>query len=189
MKWDHRVRFRVEHKAAKSLSAPCRVFLTVSLILVSIGVPLGGYGSAEPTAQHWIEQLVRTGQYNLSQSEDEGLYFCSVGEGKVIEVQFERGFVTIIFDSAPPRFFKHTEISKELLRKLTSVRANQLLTVLCVHSFFRDDWQARYDEHRAVNDKLLNIIVVGKKLIPERTNPETSSTHRDPNLAAKKEEL
>jgi hypothetical protein len=157
---------------AKSVSAACRVFLTVSLILVSIGVPFGGHGLAEPTAQHWIEQLVRTGQYNLSQSEDEGLYFCSIREGKVIEVQFERGFVTIIFDAAPPRFFKQTEISEELLRKLTSVRANQLLNVLCVHSFYRDDWQARYDEDLAVNHKLLDIIVITKDHVrlarPER---------------------
>jgi hypothetical protein len=82
--------------------------------------------------------------------------------GKVIEVEFERGFVTLVFDSEPPRFFKQTEIPEELLRKLTSVTANQFLNVLCVHSFYRDDWQARYDEDLAVTHKLLDIIVMTK---------------------------
>jgi hypothetical protein len=30
--------------------------------------------------------------------------------------------------------------------------------LLCVHSFYRDDWQARNDEDRAVNHKLLDIV-------------------------------
>ena len=148
--------------AAKLARAPRRIFLMVSLMLLNIAVPFGGHGSAEPTAQHWVEQHLRTGQYKLSQSENDGLYFCSVREEKVIEVEFKRGFVTIIFDSAAPRFFKQTEISEELLRRLTSVSANQLLNVLCVHSFYRDDWQARYDEDLAVNHRLLDIIVISK---------------------------
>lgn len=146
----------------KLVRAPRRIFTTFSLILVTSTVSLGGYGLAEPTGQHWIEQQLRTGQYELSQSEEEGLYFCSVRGGEVIEVEFERGFVTIVFASAAPRFFKQTEVSKGLLGRLATVRANQLLNVLCVHSFYRDDWQARYDENLSVNHKLLDIIVVGQ---------------------------
>jgi hypothetical protein len=148
--------------ATKLVTAPCRIFSAVSLILLSVAVPLGGYGSAEPRGEHWIEQQLRTGQYDLSQSEEDGLYSCSVREGKVIEIEFERGFVTVIFDDAAPRFFKQTEISGTVLRKLTSVRKNQLLKVLCVHSFYRDDWQARYDENLSVNHKLLDIFVLGQ---------------------------
>jgi hypothetical protein len=62
--------------------------------------------------EHWIEEQLRTGQYDLSQSEEEGLYSCSVREGKIIEVEFERDFVTVIFDDAAPRF----------LNKLRSLR-------------------------------------------------------------------
>ena len=148
--------------ATKLVTAFYGIFSAVSLILLSIAVTFGGYGSAEPRGEHWIERQLRTGHYKLSQSEKEGLYYCSVQEGKVIEVEFERGFVTLVFDSEPPRFFKQTEIPEELLRKLTSVTANQFLNVLCVHSFYRDDWQARYDEDLAVTHKLLDIIVMTK---------------------------
>ncbi|MDT9627926.1 hypothetical protein RTF48_25155, partial [Escherichia coli] len=55
---------------------------------------------------------LQNGHYNLSRSEEEGLYFCSVREEKAIEVEFERWFITIICDSAAPRF----------LNKLRSLR-------------------------------------------------------------------
>jgi hypothetical protein len=105
----------------------------------------------------WIEHQLRNGKYELSLSEQEGLYFCSVDSQRVVEVQFERHFVTIIFDPGAPLFFRQAELPSDLLHKLGSMRSIGFYGVLCVHSFFRDDWQKRYDEHGQVTHRLLDI--------------------------------
>lgn len=117
-----------------------------SLLLVHTPAAAEDRTTAELKSEHWIDRQVRKGKYKLSASEEEGLYFCSVRNGKVLEVELERGFVTVIFHSDAPRFFRQSEISQEMLVKLASVTTNQTLDLLCVHSFYRDDWQARYDK-------------------------------------------
>jgi hypothetical protein len=152
-----------EHCARKLAVGTLSWLLTIiSSSLVNSTAPAYVQASSEARSEHWIQQQLQNGQYKLSQSENEGLYFCSIRGGRVIDVEFERGFVTVIFDDAAPLFFQQAEISEELLRKLTSVKTNRFLTVLCVHSFYRDDWQTRYDENLSVNHKLLDIIVLGQ---------------------------
>lgn len=132
-----------------------------SLALLHMPVAAANPNATEANAEHWVDRQLGKGNYHLSQSERDGLYSCSVRGGKVLEVEFERGFVTIIFQSAAPRFFKKSELSPALLAKLKSVQANESLDLLCMHSFYRDDWQARYDEDRTVNHKLLDIVRPG----------------------------
>jgi hypothetical protein len=139
----------------------------IAWLLTINSLVLGGPSAAaedriptKPVAEHWIDRQVRKGNYKLSLSEAEGLYACSVREGKVLEVELEPGFVTVIFHSDPPRFFRQSELSREMLAKLSSVNENQTVDLLCVHSFYRDDWQARYDEDRTINHKLLDIVGV-----------------------------
>ena len=117
--------------------------------------------SIKPVSEHWIDRQVRKGNYKLSLSEAEGLYSCSVRDGKVLEVEVEREFVTVIFHSDAPRFFRRSELSQEMLAKLSSVKVNQAVDLMCVHSFYRDDWQARYDEDRTVNHKFVDLVRVG----------------------------
>jgi hypothetical protein len=131
-----------------------------ALLEVTFGIadePLG-----EARSEHWVEHELRQGKHKLSPSEREGVYRCSLSREKVIEVQFDRGFVSLIFDSAAPVFFKESEISSELLQKLRSLQIAEFCAVLCVHSSFRDDWQTRYDSGEKVNHQLLDIIVAGK---------------------------
>jgi hypothetical protein len=67
-----------------------------------------------------------------------------------------------------PRFFLQKEISPDLLIKLQAIALDQFYNVLCVHSFFRDDWQNRYDEDHTVSDRLLNIKKQDKELVDVR---------------------
>ena len=71
--------------------------------------------------------------------------------------QFENGYVLIIFEHAAPRFFLEKEIAPDLLGKLRAIEIEQFYSVLCIHSFFRDDWQERYDAEHTVSNRLLNI--------------------------------
>jgi hypothetical protein len=64
----------------------------------------------------WIEHQLRNENYELSSSEQEGLYFCSVDSQRVVEVQFERRFVTIIFDPGAPLFFRQIFPQQNRLR-------------------------------------------------------------------------
>jgi hypothetical protein len=117
-------------------------------------------GLSEAQAQeirHWITRELDAGDYKLSSYEQNGVYYCSMGEEKIIDTQFENGYVLIIFEHAAPRFFLEKEISPHLLTKLRAIELGQFYSILCIHSFFRDDWQERYDEEHTVNDKLLNI--------------------------------
>jgi hypothetical protein len=122
---------------------------------------VAGIALGEVQAQqrhHWITKELGAGRYKLSTYEENGVYYCSVGDGKIIDMQFENGYVLIIFERDAPRFFLETELSPDLVRKLRAVELGQFYSLLCVHSFFRDDWQARYDADHTVNDRLLNII-------------------------------
>jgi len=85
--------------------------------VISVAIPFGGCARGEPTVLQCIGQQGRTRQSNLPQSEQEDLRFYSVREGKLIDVEFARGFVTIIFDSALPGFSKQTEIAEDPLTK------------------------------------------------------------------------
>jgi len=112
---------------------------------------------AQQTHQ-WITKELDAGHYKLSSYEENGLYYCSVREQKIIDTQFENGYVLLIFEHEAPRFFREKEVPLPLLSKLRAVEPGQFYSVLCVHSFFRDDWQERYDAEHTVNDRLLNIM-------------------------------
>jgi hypothetical protein len=108
-------------------------------------------------APQWISKDLDAGRYKLSAYEENGVYYCSVGDARIIDMRFENGYAQIMFEHDPPRFFQDKEISPNLLKKLRTVGIGQFYNLLCVHSFFRDDWQARYDTEHTVNDRLLNI--------------------------------
>jgi hypothetical protein len=105
----------------------------------------------------WITGELANGSYTLSEYEENGLYYCSSAEQKIVDTKFENGYALIIFEHAAPRFFLQKEIAPDLLKKLQAIELDQFYNVLCVHSFFRDDWQSRYDEDHTVSDRLLNI--------------------------------
>jgi hypothetical protein len=108
-------------------------------------------------APQWITKDLDAGRYKLSAYEENGVYYCSVRDARIIDMRFENGYAQIIFEHDAPHFFQDKEISPNLLKKLRTVEIGQSYNLLCVHSFFRDDWQARYDAEHTVNDRLLNI--------------------------------
>ncbi|MBM4260935.1 MAG: hypothetical protein FJ145_05760 [Deltaproteobacteria bacterium] len=59
---------------------------------------------AVSAGEHWTDPHLKAGRYNLSLAEEQGVYSCSVRDGKVVDVEFSRGYVTVIFDAAAPRF-------------------------------------------------------------------------------------
>ena len=137
-----------------------RSSFTSFLLILALGSS-GGMAEAQqdsyPDFSQWITRELETRNYRLSLYERDGLRYCSVGDQKIIETQFENGYVLIILERGAPVFFLEKEISPDLLRKLRAVELGQFYSVLCVHSFFRDDWQERYDAERTVSDRLLNI--------------------------------
>jgi hypothetical protein len=121
---------------------------------------VAGIALSEAQAQErhlWITRELQAGNYKLSSYEENGLYYCSSLDQKIVGTQFENGYVLIIFERDAPRFFKEKEITPGLLAKLRAIEIGQFYTVLCIHSFFRDDWQQRYNAERTVSDRLLNI--------------------------------
>jgi hypothetical protein len=105
----------------------------------------------------WITRELDARDYKLSSYEENGVYYCSIGDQKIIDTQFENGYVQIIFEHAAPRFFLEKEIAPDLLGKLRAIEIGQFYSVLCIHSFFRDDWQEHYDAEHTVSARLLNI--------------------------------
>ena len=129
---------------------------------------VAGLTLSEAQAQRvhgWITRELANESYNLSEYEENGLYYCSTAEQKIVDTQLENGYVLLIFEHAAPRFFLQREISPGLLIKLQAIELEQFYNVLCIHSFFRDDWQKRYDEDHTVSDKLLNIRKQEKELV------------------------
>jgi len=116
----------------------------------------------------WITGELANGSYQLSEYEENGLYYCSSAEQKIVDTGFENGYALIVFEHAAPRFFLQREISPDLLAKLRAIELEQFYNVLCIHSFFRDDWQKRYDEDHTVSDRLLNIKKHDKELVDVR---------------------
>jgi len=116
----------------------------------------------------WITGELANGSYQLSEYEENGLYYCSSAEQKIVDTRFENGYALIVFEHAAPRFFLQREISPDLLAKLRAIELEQFYNVLCIHSFFRDDWQKRYDEDHTVSDRLLNIKKHDKELVNVR---------------------
>ncbi|HLN98775.1 MAG TPA: hypothetical protein VK208_09965 [Pyrinomonadaceae bacterium] len=136
------------------------------LVVFVAGITLG---EAQAQQVHrWIEKELATGSYKLSEYEENGLYYCSSAEQKIVDTRFENGYALIVFEHAAPRFFLQREISPDLLKKLQAIQLEQFYHVLCVHSFFRDDWQNRYDEDHTVSDRLLNIKKQDKELVDVR---------------------
>ncbi len=142
----------VEGEARMKAKIGRKCFLAVVLATILAA----GIAQAEEGLQ-WITNQVDSGSYNLSEYERSGAYYCSRVDEKVIETEFENGYVLIIFAHAAPLFFQQKEPSSQLLRRLKDIELGQHYSVLCVHSFFRDDWQARYDAEGKVADKLLNV--------------------------------
>jgi len=132
---------------------------------------VAGMTFSEARAQQvhqWITKELANGSYKLSEYEENGLYYCSSAEQKIVDTRFENGYALIIFEHAAPRFFLQREISPDLLAKLRAIELEQLYNTLCIHSFFRDDWQKRYDEDHTVSDRLLNIKKHDKELVDVR---------------------
>jgi len=132
---------------------------------------VAGMTFSEARAQQvhqWITKELANGSYKLSEYEENGLYYCSSAEQKIVDTRFENGYALIIFEHAAPRFFLQREISPDLLAKLRAIELEQFYNVLCIHSFFRDDWQKRYDEDHTVSDRLLNIKKQDKELVDVR---------------------
>ena len=132
---------------------------------------VAGMTFSEARAQQvhqWITKELANGSYKLSEYEENGLYYCSSAEQKVVDTRFENGYALIVFEHAAPRFFLQREISPDLLAKLRAIELEQFYNVLCIHSFFRDDWQKRYDEDHTVSDRLLNIKKHDKELVDVR---------------------
>ena len=132
---------------------------------------VAGMTFSEARAQQvhqWITKELANGSYKLSEYEENGLYYCSSAEQKIVDTRFENGYTLIVFEHAAPRFFLQREISPDLLAKLRAIELEQFYNVLCIHSFFRDDWQKRYDEDHTVSDRLLNIKKHDKELVDVR---------------------
>ena len=132
---------------------------------------VAGMTFSEARAQQvhqWITKELANGSYKLSEYEENGLYYCSSAEQKIVDTRFENGYALIVFEHAAPRFFLQREISPDLLAKLKAIELEQFYNVLCIHSFFRDDWQKRYDEDHTVSDRLLNIKKHDKELVDVR---------------------
>jgi hypothetical protein len=130
-----------------------RSFLSVLALVAGIAL---SEAQAQQTHQ-WITRELDARDYKLSSYEQNGVYYCSIADQKIIDTQFENGYVQIIFEHAAPRFFLEKEIAPDLLGKLRAVEIGQFYSVLCIHSFFRDDWQERYDAEHTVSARLLNI--------------------------------
>jgi hypothetical protein len=136
-------------------------FMYVVVLLAGLS-----FGEAQAQQVHgWITREVANGSYTLSEYEEKGLYYCSTVDQKIVDTQFDNGYVLIVFEHAAPRFFLQREISPDLLRRLQAIELEQSYNVLCIHSFFRDDWQKRYDENHTVSDRLLNIRKQEKELV------------------------
>jgi hypothetical protein len=132
-------------------------------------IACAAWGEAQAQQVHqWITRELATGSYKLSEYENNGLYYCSSADQKIVDTKFENGYALIIFEHASPRFFLQREISPNLLKKLQAIELEQFYNLLCIHSFFRDDWQKRYDEDHTVSDRLLNIMKHDKELVDVR---------------------
>ncbi len=116
----------------------------------------------------WISKELAARDYKMSSYEENGVYYCSTPNQKIIDTEFKDGYVLIIFEHEAPRFFMEKELSPELLTKLKAIEAGQFYSVLCIHSFFRDDWQERYDAEHKVSDRLLNITKQREQLVKVR---------------------
>ncbi len=142
-----------------------KFFLAIFFAAISIG----SVAQAQQGLQ-WITSQVDNGNYNLSEYERNGAYYCSSVGQKVIDTSLENGYVQIIFAQAAPLFFRQKELSSQLLRKVKAIELGQFYSTLCIHSFFRDDWQDRYDADGSVTDKLLNVEKVPELVSQERVN-------------------
>lgn len=141
-----------------------RYFLCLVALIAALTL-----GEAQAQQVHrWIEKELATGSYKLSEYEENGLYYCSSAEQKIVDTRFENGYALIVFEHAAPRFFLQREISPDLLAKLRAIELEQFYNTLCIHSFFRDDWQKLYDEDHTVSDRLLNIKKHDKELVDVR---------------------
>jgi hypothetical protein len=127
----------------------------LSVVALVAGIALSE-AQAQQTHQ-WIPRELDARDYKLSSYEQNGLYYCSSRDRKIVDTEFENGYVLLIFEHAVPRFFLEKEIAPDLLGKLRAIEIGQFYNVLCIHSFFRDDWQERYDAEHTVSDRLLNI--------------------------------
>ncbi|MGE5060394.1 MAG: hypothetical protein ACM3N3_14240 [Betaproteobacteria bacterium] len=141
-----------------------RYFLCLVALIAALTL-----GEAQAQQVHrWIEKELASGSYKLSEYEENGLYYCSSAEQKIVDTRFENGYALIVFEHAAPRFFLQREISPDLLAKLRAIELEQFYNTLCIHSFFRDDWQKLYDEDHTVSDRLLNIKKHDKELVNVR---------------------
>ena len=138
-----------------------RSFLLI-LALAAIGAP--SKAKAEEAGE-WISRELAAKDYNISSSEEDGVYYCSTRDQKIVDTQFKDGYVLIIFEREAPRFFMEKELSPDLLTKLKAIEVGEFYSVLCMRSFFRDDWQERYDAEHTVTDRLLNIWKRSKELV------------------------
>ena len=91
-----------------------RYFLCLVALIAALTL-----GEAQAQQVHrWIEKELATGSYKLSEYEENGLYYCSSAEQKIVDTRFENGYALIVFEHAAPRFFLQREISPDLHAKL-----------------------------------------------------------------------
>ena len=63
-------------------------------------------------APQWITKDLDAGRYKLSAYEENGVYYCSVGDARIIDMRFENGYSLIIFERDAPRFFQEGDFSR-----------------------------------------------------------------------------
>ena len=85
-----------------------RSFLSVLALVAGIA-----FSEAQAQQTHqWITRELDARDYKLSSYEQNGVYYCSIADQKIIDTQFENGYVLIIFEHAAPRFFLEKEIAR-----------------------------------------------------------------------------
>jgi hypothetical protein len=97
-----------------------------------------------------------SGLSGLSDGEKKGLYYC-IRKGAFLDLTNDNEYVTIIFRNRAPVYFRKTELTQDLVRKIFEMREDEVYEVSCIQAFWRDDWQKVYDQYNHVADKLLEI--------------------------------
>ena len=108
-----------------------------------------------PTPSDVVSQE-SSGFSGLSDGEKKGLYYCR-RKGVFLDLTNGEEYVTIIFRNRAPVYFRKTELTQDLVRKIFEMREDEVYEISCIAAFSRDDWQKVYDQYNHVTDKLLEI--------------------------------
>jgi uncharacterized membrane protein YheB (UPF0754 family) len=100
--------------------------------------------------------LISALSFGLSDEEKKGLCYCTETDVVLTVVQ-ESQFITIIFAHKAPIYFRKSELSADLLKKISNIVGEEKYKISCVQAFWRDDWQEVYNRYKEVTNKLLDI--------------------------------